>query len=155
LNTATTAEQLSLAIEDLVMLLIRQRDDVADVESSSLTTTQRLALTLIEDDGPLRLHALAELMGTSDPTASRTVDGLERARLVARVRDPSDGRAVSISSTVRGRELVAARRRRLVAALDDGLAALDATAGERLVDLLLELNQILRNGDRAAEAVDA
>ena len=155
MNTSTTAEQLSFAIEDLVMLLIRQRGDVADVEPSSLTTTQRLALTLIGDNGPLRLHALAELMGTSDPTASRTVDGLERERLVARVRDPSDRRAVSISSTVRGRELVAARRRQLVAALEDGLAALDATDGERLIDLLLELNQILRNGDRAAEAVEA
>jgi hypothetical protein len=56
---------------------------------------------------------------------------------------------------VRGRELVAARRRRLVAALEDGLAALDATDGERLVDLLFELNEIFRNGDRAAAAVEA
>ena len=155
LNTPTAAEQLAFAIEDLVMLLIRQRGDVADVEPSSLTTTQRLALTLIDDQGSLRLHALAELMGASDPTATRAVDALERERLVARVRDPRDGRAVLISSTARGRELVAARRRHLVAALENGLAALDAADGERLVDLLRELNQLLRNGDRAAAAVDA
>jgi DNA-binding MarR family transcriptional regulator len=155
LNTPTAAEQLAFAIEDLVMLLIRQRGDVADVEPSSLTTTQRLALTLIDDQGSLRLHALAELMGASDPTATRAVDALERERLVARVRDPTDGRAVLISSTARGREAVAARRRHLVAALENGLAALDAADGERLVDLLLELNQLLRNGDRAAAAVDA
>ena len=39
-----------------------------------MTATQRIALLEIADAGPLRLNDLAARIGTSAPTASRTVD---------------------------------------------------------------------------------
>ena len=56
-----------------------------------MTATQRIALVELGDEGPLRLNDLARRMGTSTPTASRSVDTLEALGLVdarARVERP-------------------------------------------------------------------
>src|SRR5919201_2389730 len=76
------------------------------VDDPALTATQRLAMMTIADAGPLRLHDLADRMGTTDPTASRAVDALVTAGLVERVVDPRDRRALQIAVTRQGRSRV-------------------------------------------------
>jgi MarR family transcriptional regulator for hemolysin len=48
---------------------------------------------------------LARSLGIEGPTLTRHLDGMERAGLVERRRDPSDRRAVQVELTEAGREL--------------------------------------------------
>jgi DNA-binding MarR family transcriptional regulator len=118
----------------------------------ALTSTQRLILFELHDSGPLRLGALAERAGATDPTTSRAVDGLVAAGLVARRPDPSDRRAVLHEATRRGRVLAEARRTEIVAILDRALGGFGESERATLVALLARLNAELRDfGPRPAE----
>lgn len=104
------------------------------------TTPQKVALTAVADWGPLRLGALADRMGTTDATASRTVDALVATGLVERLEDAEDRRAVRIAVTPEGRRLIDRRRAELAKALERGLRDLPADDRDRLVGLLERLN---------------
>jgi len=104
------------------------------------TTPQKVALTAVADWGPLRLGALADRMGTTDATASRTVDALVATGLVERLEDADDRRAVRIAVTPEGRRLIDRRRAELAKALERGLRDLPADDRDRLVGLLERLN---------------
>jgi MarR family transcriptional regulator, organic hydroperoxide resistance regulator len=106
----------------------------------TLTPTQRLLLVELCDSGPLRLHALAERAGATDPTTSRAVDGLVAAELVERRADPDDRRAVLHEATGRGRALVKTRRTEVAAFLDHGLAGFRPAERAQLLELLAKLN---------------
>src|SRR4051794_8353420 len=79
-------------------------------EGPALTSTQRLALFELLEDGPMRLNDLAARMGLSAPTASRAVDALAEAGLVERLTDPSDRRALRIDLTAAGQARVDLRK---------------------------------------------
>jgi DNA-binding MarR family transcriptional regulator len=104
---------------------------------------------------PLRLGALAERIGTTDATASRTVDALVALDLARREPDPADGRGVLVVATPKALEFVAERRRRLVGILEQGLSGMSRGDRERLVSLLAELNDVLDPGIQAGEAPSA
>jgi len=59
------------------------------------------------DPAGIRLTTLAESAQVTKQTAGTTVDELEPAGYVARVPDPSDGRARLVTITDRGREVIA------------------------------------------------
>jgi DNA-binding MarR family transcriptional regulator len=112
-------------------------------EGPALTSTQRLALFELLEEGPMRLSDLAVRMGTSAPTASRAVDALVEAALVERLTDPSDRRALHIELTAEGRARVDLRKARVADAFRpaaDGMAAADR---ERLAGLLARLADAL------------
>jgi DNA-binding MarR family transcriptional regulator len=113
-------------------------------EWRGLTSTQRLLVSELVSSGPLRLGALAERVGATDPTTSRAVDGLVAAGLVARRADPADRRAVLHEATPRGRRRVEARRAEVAAILDSALARFTSTERRQLVELLAKLNEQLR-----------
>lgn len=136
-------EQLAGAVERLIAAIARQRGTVGG-EPSQLTTTQGLALGALADAGSLRLGGLAELIGTTDATASRTVDALESAGLARRAPDPTDGRGIHVEPTSRGRREVEARRERLAALLAELIRGLGAEEERRFVQLLTGLNEVLR-----------
>src|SRR2546426_12165097 len=69
----TDGAALVSELELLFSSLARTGTPLAD---GALTTIQRLALIELVDGGPLRLGALAERVGATDPTVSRAVDGL-------------------------------------------------------------------------------
>jgi DNA-binding MarR family transcriptional regulator len=141
-----TSIRLAEAIERLGLTLIRERGRMEQFDPTPLTVTQRLALTFLVDDGPLRLGALAERMGTTEATATRTVDSLAALGLAERTRHPTDRRGVVIAHTRRGRDVLATRRHRLGELVENGLRAMPAADQERLVDLLDELNDLLARG---------
>jgi DNA-binding MarR family transcriptional regulator len=132
------SDGLADAVERLYGTLVRRaRREVP--EPSTLTPTQRLALSVAVDEGPLRLGALAQRIGTSDSAATRAVDALEAARFAERVRDPVDGRAVQVAATKAGRARVSESRERLRRVLGPDAIGLDASERENLVDLLEQL----------------
>lgn len=137
------AEHLAAGMERLFALLARLRGGVGEPEDPPLTMTQKLALALVVDSGPLRSRTLGERLETTEATASRTVDGLVRAGLVRRRPDPDDRRGVRIEATARGRRCVERRREHLAGILQGLLADLDADEQKRLVALLDYLNETL------------
>jgi DNA-binding MarR family transcriptional regulator len=140
--------RLAEAVERLIAVIIRQRSAIPGPEPRQLTTTQALALLTLADEGPLRLGALADRIATTDATASRTVDVLERAGFVRRVPDPADGRGISVEPTAKGSEEVAARRRRMAAMVGELLKGLGPDEQRRFVDLLDGLNELLVSAER-------
>ena len=101
----------------------------------SLTTASTLAT--LDRDGPQRLSDLAAREGVTQPSMTALVTRLERDGLATRGADPSDGRAVVVTLTDAGRDVLTARRTRrasrLAELLDhlepDERAAVDAAAG--------------------------
>lgn len=140
--------RLAEAVERLIAVVIRQRSAIPGPEPRQLTTTQALALLTLADEGPLRLGVLADRVATTDATASRTVDVLQRAGFVRRVPDPADGRGISVEPTAEGRREVARRRRRMAAMVGELLKGLRPTEQRRFVDLLDDLNELLVAAER-------
>lgn len=138
-----TAAALADAIERLGLTLLRRRGRIEQLDPTPLTLTQRLALTFLADGGPLRLGVLAECMGTTEATATRTVDSLSALGLANRAPHPTDRRGVLIAATPPGRNVLAARRRRLTELVASGLRPMPAGDQEHLVDLLDELSELL------------
>jgi DNA-binding MarR family transcriptional regulator len=135
--------RLAEAVERLIAVIIRQRTAIPGPEPRQLTTTQALALLTVADEGPLRLGALADRIATTDATASRTVDVLERAGFVRRAPDPADGRGISVEPTAEGRREVTRRRARMAAMVGELLKGLPPDEQRRFVDLLADLNELL------------
>jgi DNA-binding MarR family transcriptional regulator len=105
-------------------------------DGPAMTATQRIALIELLDEGPLRLNALAERMGTSTATASRAVDALVQLGLVGRAPDPRDRRAVQLDLSPEGRALVHERKVRAADAFAPAVAALGGAERRELVRLL-------------------
>ncbi len=149
--SAPDAARLAREVERLFATLVRRREVTGIDVGLQLTATQRLALAVVVDEGPLRLGALAERIGATDPTATRAVDALEADGLVERRPDPCDRRAVLVRATAPGSSFIGQRRRRIAQLLREPLARLPVGERERLVGLLRELNEIFdRNEDAGA-----
>jgi DNA-binding MarR family transcriptional regulator len=76
--------------------------------AGDITTQQADALSLIEARGNVSTSALAQLLGIDPSTASRNLAGLERAGLISRKRDASDGRQTDVRLTQKGKRLAEA-----------------------------------------------
>jgi len=131
-------EQLLRELELLFSLLARTDRGVSD--GPALTSTQRVVLIELVSSGPLRLGALAERIGASDPTVSRAVDGLVTIGIVERQADPGDRRAVLHLATAEGRDWVERRRGEVAGALKQALRGLAAADRKQLLQLIGALN---------------
>ena len=84
------------------------------------TIAQYRALVLLASRGPQRLVDLAGALGVMPSTAGRMCDRLVRKGLIRRRRTQADRRAIQVSITAAGRDVVdqaTARRRALIAAI--------------------------------------
>ena len=131
-----SANELAVEIERLFTALVREGGRLGFSERDALTSTQRAALIAIADGGPLRLGGVADALGTTDATATRTVQSLERLGLVARTPDTGDRRGIRVAATAEGRKVIARGRRRLAAAVANVIPGGDH---ERLASLLRDL----------------
>jgi len=132
-GTAALADRLhSLAIH----LLRRIRTGDA---ASGLSAPRLSALSVVVFAGPVTVTELARAEGVATPTMTRLLQGLARAGLVERGRDPGDARVVPVRATARGRRVLeSARRRRLalLSALLERLAPDEARTVESAVGAL-------------------
>ena len=84
------------------------------------TIAQYRALVVLASRGPQRMVDLAAALAVTPSTAGRMCDRLVRKRLIRRHRDRADRRAVQVSITPAGRQVVdqaTARRRGLIAGI--------------------------------------
>jgi DNA-binding MarR family transcriptional regulator len=84
------------------------------------TIAQYRALVVLASRGPQRMVDLAAALGVTASTAGRMCDRLVRKGLIRRLRARADRRAVQVSITPAGRQVVdqaTARRRELIAGI--------------------------------------
>ncbi|WP_329064358.1 MarR family winged helix-turn-helix transcriptional regulator [Amycolatopsis sp. NBC_01480] len=101
-----------------------------------VTLPQFRLLVILHSRGPLKHAALAELLGVTPSTASRMVDRLVTAGLVARQDNPASRREIVIELTAEGARvvrLVTNRRRREIAKI---VAKMPEHARHGLVEVL-------------------
>src|SRR6188472_4503381 len=137
------ARLLAGAVEGLVAALVHQRRAAHDPAPGELSTFQSLALASIVDLGALRLGLLADALGTTDATASRTVDVLELHGFATRRPDTGDGRGVLVEPTSAGRDEVRRQRRRLKRLAERALRDLGPVETARVTAALVELRVLL------------
>ncbi len=150
-----TREELERMAEAIVRLRaeILRRRDTETLPAAELTTPQALALRSIVLEGPLRIGALADVLGVSVATASRTVDTLAARGLARRQPDPADARAVRVCATPRGKREHAVRRERFARALERLLDELSEHERRQLAASLETVGRLLapqRDVDREA-----
>jgi DNA-binding MarR family transcriptional regulator len=112
-------------------------------DGPALTSTQRLALFELHEEGPMRLNDLATRMGLSAPTASRAIDALADAGLAERLTDPTDRRALRIELTPAGRARIDERKAQVADAFRPAAAGMPAREREQLATLLERLADAL------------
>ena len=134
-DAAELPARLRLAI---VRTARRLRQEAGTDLSPSLTS----ALATIERNGPLTPSELAEIERVQRPSATRIVARLEKAGLVDRATDPSDGRVSLVTATREGRSLLRRLRTRKNAYLARRMRDLDpddVAALERAAEVLERL----------------
>jgi DNA-binding MarR family transcriptional regulator len=140
------AVALSDALQEFSRAARRARGRAAGRPSGDGLSLAQFHLLEPLADGPLTNRQLAEQAGVSSPTATRMLDLLVGRRLVTRLEDPVDRRAVLISLTPAGREALAAKlaeveqgRRRVAAALEPDEQRVAADLLRRLAGVIEEL----------------
>ena len=142
--TATTdARRVAEAVGGLLAALTRQRRPSGDAEPGTLSTFQAIVLSALADNGPVRLGSLADALGTTDATASRNVDVLERRGLAERRPDADDARGVVVAATSEGLAEIRRRRRQLERLAQRALDGLSPDEARRVADALVELQTLL------------
>src|SRR4051812_29436176 len=71
----------------------------------AVTAPQHRVLVLLAD-GPMAVGTIAQQLGVNPSNATRVCDRLQRLDLVSRSRSTDDGRAVQVTITPAGRQLV-------------------------------------------------
>ncbi|MEU5304303.1 MarR family winged helix-turn-helix transcriptional regulator [Streptomyces noursei] len=113
-------QEVAAALNELATELVRHL--LSGRQSMSLTTAS--ALSRLDQEGPIRLTALAAAEGIAQPSMTALVQRLEDQGLATRVGHPEDGRVRLVAITGAGRELMAERRRTQGARVAGMLAAL-------------------------------
>jgi DNA-binding MarR family transcriptional regulator len=108
-----------------------------------LPYAQARLLSTIEDQDAARISDLAAMDHCSQPTMTTQVRRLEDAGLVSRITDPADARAVLISITDRGREVLTRVRADRGAIIDPYLERLQGEDRDTLVDAVRVMRKIL------------
>jgi DNA-binding MarR family transcriptional regulator len=125
------------ALLEIALFVIRQTSASREVSLSAAAT-----LATLSRSGPCRITEIAEQERISQPTVTAMVMRLEQRGLVERGSDPADGRAVLVSITDAGRELLRRRRQTQVDQLSGLLDALDATEQSAVVTAIGALHRL-------------
>jgi DNA-binding MarR family transcriptional regulator len=120
-----TIDATTLANELRPVLLRLARELRKETEQLGVTSRQVTLLWLIRLNPGMSLSELAAEEGISGPALSGHVDRLEKAGLLARVRDAGDRRRVGLTLTVEGEKLLRSVRARRTTWLAERLRGLD------------------------------
>lgn len=98
------AADLHMALSELIRVFqFRDRERIC---CHDLSVTQCHALEVMVDHGSLSMNDLAARLFLDKSTTSRVVDALERKELARRDSNPSDRRALRLTATAAGAELL-------------------------------------------------
>lgn len=112
-DAEVSPEDLMIAVEQMVRYVR------LSATAGGLSTAASSALGRLSREGPQRLTELARAEGVSQPNMTQLVTRLERAGLVRRIADHSDGRGVLVEATDSGLEVFRQRRAERAQALQE------------------------------------
>ncbi len=137
------AVELAARLASLSTVLQRHlsRADTGD----GLTRARLSALALLVLGGPRTLGDLAAAEHVRPPTMTRLVHAMEADELVARVKNPDDGRSVVIRATAKGVNSLEQGRTRQIAPLAETISGLDRSERQQLADAADLLGRVLRD----------
>ena len=92
-------EEIAEALEQASILTTRH------ITNEALSLTSALALSRLNEQGPIRLTTLAAAEGIAQPSMTQLIQRLERQGLATRINDPEDGRVALVSLSDEGRAL--------------------------------------------------
>lgn len=147
-DDAGAAQQLASRLRLSIRRLGRQ---LRRHDPYELTIAQLSTLATVVHCGPLGIGRLAEIEHLPSPAATRLVDRLAEAGLVARQANPADRRGVHVVATAAGRELLARREQAGNAWLAERLAALD-DEDRRALERAVTVLEALATGRQARDA---
>jgi DNA-binding MarR family transcriptional regulator len=144
---------------DLGELLMRstrglRRGWARALEPWELTPHHARALQVVGELGSPRLGTVAERLRIAPRSATEVIDALEERGLVQRAPDESDRRAVCVSLTGRGREVLAQVNEARDKAAAEHFSTLTATERETLAGLLAKLDRRRARGRDSAGGPD-
>ena len=146
--------RIEAALTQLIRLVGSRRVHEARARANGvdISRTSLRVLTHVDEVGPMPVSRIAALLDTSQPTASRTLQQLERDGLVAPVSDPADARVVMYAVTAAGHRLREQFRRQMHAQLAEALAGLHGAQRVGLADGLTEFVTRLQDVEPAGGA---
>jgi DNA-binding MarR family transcriptional regulator len=137
-------EELAGALRVGVGMLFRR---LKQAEPGDLTMPETSALSRLDRGGPMTSSDLARQDRISPQSMGVTVAALEQRGLIARDRDPQDGRRILLSLTEAGRQVVHSRRgarTELIArALRDGFTPAELAQLRAIIPLVERLAEKL------------
>jgi len=148
------AERFAAAF-DAFLVALRRAQARGQQAGGGLTLAQYYLLHPLEDGGSVALCQLADSAGIAAPTATRLVDGLERAGVVRRERSARDRRNVLVSLTAAGRRRLESKHRELARrrqVLYESLEPAERDSSERLLRHLAQIMDQL--GDSLSGTAD-
>jgi len=122
------SDPLTVANQLRPVLLRLARELRRETEQLGITSRQATLLWLIRTNPGMSLRELAAEERISAPALSGLVDRLEKAGLIARIRDADDRRRVGLAVTDEGERLLKRVRARRTTWLADRLKGLDDEA---------------------------
>ena len=148
----STVDQVENSLIPLVRYLSSPRTwrQIAVATDVPLDRARYVVLRAVAESEPVRTTALAEQVGVDPSTMSRHVSILEAAALVARVADPADGRAQSVSLTPAGRRVMEKVRAARHDLITDALGDWDDADRAQLASLLARLSDDFVRRERAS-----
>lgn len=133
------AEAFSDALGELIRVIqFRDRDRACCYE---LSVSQCYALKAVADSGPLTVNELSAYLYLDKSTASRIANGLVDKGLVARERDPDDGRIVRLAASGAGRAVHARIERELATEYAELLEDFDPAFRSAILKLVRRLRR--------------
>src|SRR5450759_7605 len=108
---ALEEDEFLTAFEAFAQAVRRARGAPAQASDSALTLSQYALLQGLADRDVARVSDLAAGAGVTPSTATRILDALEPRGIVSRRRPPEDRRAVAITLTDTGRDVLAFHHR--------------------------------------------
>ncbi|MEU1306912.1 MarR family winged helix-turn-helix transcriptional regulator [Streptomyces shenzhenensis] len=136
----TAPEDLIIAVEQLVRYVRRS------ATAGGLSTAASSVLARLGREGPQRLTELARAEGVSQPNMTQLITRLERAGLVRRTADHSDGRGVLVAATPTGLDVFRQRRAERAEALKDLVAHLTEAEQDAVTIALPALARAVQDG---------
>ena len=142
--TTPAATETALAA-DLLSVVARLNRLATQRVKMELPYAQARLLSTIEGQGAARISDLAAFDHCSQPTMTTQVRRLEDAGMVSRITDPADARAVLISITPRGSDVLARVRTDRGAVVDPYLDRLPDGDRQTLTDAVRVMRTILED----------
>ncbi len=117
-----------------------------------LTFPQALVLTVLGEDGPVPISALAERTGSANSTVSGIVDRLEKLGLAKRRRSETDRRVIYVSATEKYQEMRSRAATNVNGYFQSMMSGLTQEEREMVATALKKLDEALtRQDEREAE----